>query len=174
METLATQLEAQLDYEVRPLTHQDEDQIYALQKQHQAYFDLFLDHRLTKQEAIRDLDEVASDATLAQKNYLGLFEQNQLIATLDLTIDYPLPQLVWLGQFFVDAKHLSEADQEAIMATVLTTLKALTAVQVQLLVLKADQPGRHFYEAVGFQPVSETRTRINGQFVDAIVYQKAL
>ena len=73
MQTLARQLAQQLAYDVRELTHlMTRIKSIDLQKQHQKYFDLFLDHKLTKCEAISDLDEVASEATAAQKHYLGL------------------------------------------------------------------------------------------------------
>lgn len=174
MQTLAKQLTRQLHYDVRELTHDDEDQIYDLQKQYQAYFDLFLDHKLTKREAVSDLDEVASEAAAAQKHYLGLFKGDKLVATIDLTIDYPLPQLVWLGQFFVDKTVISTAEQSQILNQVLTVLKELTAVQVQLLVLKADQAGLDFYDQAQFERLSETRTQVGKTFMDAIIYQKTL
>lgn len=174
MQTLAKQLSKQLPYDVRELTHDDEDQIYQLQKQHQAFFDLFLDHKLTKREAVSDLDEVASEATAAQKHYLGLFTGDKLVATIDLTIDYPLPQLVWLGQYFVDEDRISESDRAKILNQVLAQLKKLTAVQVQLLVLKDDQASRNFYDKVKFEQVSETRTQVGQTFMDAIIYQKKL
>ena len=174
MQTLAKQLANQLSYDVRELTHDDEDQIYQLQKQQQDYFDLFLDHQLTKREAVADLDEVASEATADQKHYLGLFKADKLVATIDLTIDYPAPQLVWLGQFFVDDTSISASERHQILNQVLATLKKLTAVQVQLLVLKADQDSQQFYTQAQFEPVSETRTKAGSVFMDAVIYQKAL
>lgn len=174
MQTLAKQLSNQLDYDVRDLTHDDDNQIYQLQKQHQKFFDLFLDHKLTKREAVSDLDEIASEATASQKNYLGLFNADQLVATLDLTIDYPLPQLVWLGQYFVDESQVSTSERAKILDQILNVLKQLTAVQVQLLVLKADQANRDFYENAQFETVSETRTQVGQTFMDALIYQKTL
>lgn len=174
MQTLAKQLSNQLAYDVRELTHDDDDQIYQLQKQHQKFFDLFLDHRLTKREAVSDLDEVAGEAAASQKHYLGLFSGDQLVATLDLTIDYPLPQLVWLGQYFVDESRVSTGERTEILNQILSVLKQLTAVQVQLLVLKADQENRKFYENAQFETVSETRTQVGQVFMDALIYQKTL
>ncbi|MCH5462188.1 GNAT family N-acetyltransferase [Lactobacillus sp. LC28-10] len=174
MQTLANQLSNQLAYDVRELTHDDEDDIYQLQKQHQQFFDLFLDHQLTKREATSDLDEVASEASAAQKHYLGLFKDGKLVATIDLTIDYPLPQLVWLGQYFVDDSQISANERTTIINQILAVLKQLTAVQVQLLVLKADQPSRDFYENAKFELLSETRTKVGQVFMDALIYQKTL
>ena len=98
----------------------------------------------------------------------------KLVATIDLTIDYPLPQLVWLGQYFVDEDRISESDRAKILNQVLAQLKKLTAVQVQLLVLKDDQASRNFYDKVKFEQVSETRTQVGQTFMDAIIYQKKL
>lgn len=174
MQTLAEALAKQLPFEVRQLSHQDEDQIYALQQKQRAFFNLILDHKLTKREAVADLDEVASEAAAAQKYYLGLFQANQLVATLDLTIDYPLPQLVWLGQYFVDDDVITNDQRAEILTTTLDTLKSLDAVQVQLLVLKADQASQDFYAAQKFEQVSATRTQVGGQFMDVLVYQRNL
>lgn len=174
MQTLAKQLSNQFSYDVRELTHDDEDQIYHLQKQHKAFFDLFLDHQLTKREAISDLDEVPSEATAAQKHYLGLFTGDKLVATIDLTIDYPLPQLVWLGQYFVDETVISASEQAKILDQILSVLKKLMAVQVQLLVLKADQASQAFYDEAQFERLSDTRTKVGQVFMDAVIYQKTL
>jgi hypothetical protein len=173
MEALATQLSQQLPYEVRALSHEDDAQIYALQKQYQRYFDLFMDHKLTQREATSDLDELAAEAAVAQKQYLGFFDKGQLMGTVDLTIDYPLPQLVWLGQYFTD-QSISVMQRREMLENILQTLKQLTAVQVQLFVLKADKDGQQFYQQLAFEPISETRTTIAGDWVDVTIYQRNL
>lgn len=174
METLAQTLTNQLPYEVRVLTHADDDEIYRLQQKNQSYFDLFLDHKLTRQEAVADVDELASEAAAAQKYYLGVFNGSKLVAIIDLTVDYPLPQLVWLGQFFVDDAEVTASDRSLILSSVIKTLKALSAVQIQLLVLKADTDNQQFYAGEDFKQVSDTRAKVNDQFVDVWVYQKDL
>lgn len=173
MSKLAQQLQASLDYEVRELTHADDDQIYALQKQHQTYFDLFLDHKLTKREAISDLDEIATQAAFSQKHYLGFFKGKDLLATLDLTLDYPLPQLVWIGQYFTD-EQVSEHKRTDLLKQVLTVLKSLSAVQAQLMVLSGDLEGKQFYNGLAFEAVSEGRVQLGNQFVNVISMMRDL
>lgn len=169
-ETLDTMLTRRLHKTVRPLTHSDEEAIYDLQKSNQAFYDLFLDHHLTRREAVNDLDEVPMQSAAGAKHYLGIFDGLQLVATLDLVVDYPLPQVTWVGQFMWHQDLVSSETAVQWVAASLDTLRDIEAVQVQLLLLEQDKPGQKFWSALGFQPVQRTQIELFGHTVSGQVY----
>ncbi len=171
---LAATLNQQVAYQVRVLTHDDDEQIYALQRANQAFFSLFMDHHLTQTEAVADLDNVATQAKQEQKHYLGFFDGDALVASLDLTIDYPGPKIVWVGQYLTDEAVLTDVQKTDLLNQVLETLRQLAAQTVQLILPKRDKAGQKFYEGLKFEAVSETKAPLAGSSVDVVVYQRQL
>lgn len=171
---LAETLNQQVAYQVRELTHENDAQIYALQKANQAFFSLFMDHHLTHQEAVADLDSVATQAKADQKYYLGFFDHDKLVASLDLTIDYPGPKIVWIGQYLTDPQAVTDDQKTALLTQVLKTLRQLATQTVQLILPKRDVTDQKFYETLKFEAVSETKAPLAGNSVDVVIYQRQL
>lgn len=155
---------------VRQLTHADDELIYRFQAQHPAYFDRFLDHPVTKKEAIQDLDDLPVNAHPEQKAYLGVFEHDQLVLLVDLTLDYPLPSLVWLG-LWLPAQQLSDQQVARYYQSLVQTLRAAGAVQLQLSVYMGDRQAPAFWQAQGLTAV-QTATAMQGdRRANVTIYQ---
>lgn len=170
-QTIETVIKKRIQKTIRPLTHQDGDALYSLQRANQDFYDLFLDHHLTKREAVNDLDEKPMNSAAGQKHYLGIFDGETLVATLDLVVDYPLPQVVWIGQFMWRPQTVSSTTAKRWLAAVLETLRELETVQVQLLVLDRDVKAQKFWPALGFSAVQKTQTMVMEQPISATIYQ---
>lgn len=102
------------------------------------------------------------------------FDGDTLIASLDLTIDYPGPKIVWVGQYLTDEAVLTDAQKTDLLNQVLETLRQLAAQTVQLILPKRDKSGQKFYEGLKFETVSETKAPLAGSSVDVVVYQRQL
>lgn len=155
---------------VRELTHADDDLIYQFQAKHPAYFEHFQDHPVTRREAIQDLDDVPLNATADQKTYLGVFERGQLVLLVDLIVDYPLPSLVWLGLWLPDAQ-LTADRQAALYQSLVETLKAADAVQLQLSVFMGDRTAPAFWEGQGLTAVQRTTVVRGERTANVTIYQ---
>lgn len=155
---------------VRPLTHDDDDLIYRFQSAHPDYYEHFQDHPVTRREAIQDLDDVPVNATADQKAYLGVFEDEQLVLIVDLIIDYPLPSLVWLG-LWMPEKTLSAARCAELYQSLVTTLRAADAVQLQLSVFMGDRNAPAFWADQGLTQVQTTTVVRGDRTANVTIYQ---
>ena len=173
-QTIATLLQDKLKMTVRELTHADEAALYTLQKANQSFYDLFLDHHLTKREAVADLDETPLRSVEGAKHYLGIFDGDQLLASVDLVVDYPLPQVTWIGQFMWLHGVVSNEQASEWATAVLQLLKSLEAVQVQLMVLKKDSFNQQFWLPLGFEEVADTQAQIHDKTLPVLIYQADL
>ncbi|WP_125583262.1 acetyltransferase [Levilactobacillus cerevisiae] len=156
--------------EVRPLTHNDDELIYQFQASHPEYFDHFQDHPVTRQEAIQDVTDLPLNAQPEQKAYLGVFQNGELQVLVDLIIDYPLPSLVWLGMW-LPAKDLAPADSAAFYHSLVTTLQAADAVQLQLSVFMGDRQMKQFWEDLGLAAMQTTAVVKGERVANVTIYQ---
>lgn len=155
---------------VRPLTHADDELIYHFQAAHPDYFAHFQEHPVTRQEAIQDVTDIPLNATPDQKAYLGIFRDGDLQVLVDLIIDYPLPSLVWLGMW-LPAKSLSDADAAGFYRSLVDTLKAADAVQLQLSVFMGDRKMKQFWEAQGLAAMQTTAVVKGERVANVTIYQ---
>lgn len=168
---LATVWNQQLaDLTVRQLTHEDDDLIYRFQAQHPEYYAHFQDHPVTPREAVQDIDDLPLNAVPAQKAYLGVFDQDQLVLIVDLIIDYPLPSLVWLG-LWMPAKTLTTDQQAVLYRSLVKTLQAAEAVQLQLSVFMGDRTAPQFWTAQGLERVQTTTVVRGDRTANVTIYQ---
>ncbi|PWF99435.1 acetyltransferase [Levilactobacillus bambusae] len=171
---LATLLDQELSaFSVRELTTDDGDLIFQLQKQHPDYFDNFLNHSVTKKEALMDLTDLPRDAMADQKTYLGIFQGHTLVATIDIIIDYPLPQMVWIGRFMTDPKFPQSARLD-IYQTLERILKATGAQVVQLAVYIGETSEEAFWRALDFTEKKRTTFMRGDMSGNVIILQKSL
>ncbi|MGX6428905.1 acetyltransferase [Levilactobacillus yonginensis] len=155
---------------VRPLTHADDDMIYAFQAAHPAYFDHFQDHPVTRQEAIQDVTDIPLNALPEQKAYLGVFQDEQLVILVDLIIDYPLPSLVWLGMW-MPAKTLTTTEAAAYYRSLVAVLHEAGAVQLQLSVFMGDRQMKQFWEDLQLTAVQTTSVVKGDRTANITIYQ---
>lgn len=155
---------------VRPLTHADDDLIFQFQASHPEYFEHFQDHPVTRQEAIQDVTDIPVNAVPEQKAYLGVFKDGQLQVLVDLIIDYPLPSLVWLGMW-LPAKTLAPATAADYYDSLVETLKAADAVQLQLSVFMGDRQMKQFWEERGLTAMQTTAVVKGDRVANITIYQ---
>ncbi|WP_407887135.1 acetyltransferase [Levilactobacillus sp. N40-8-2] len=155
---------------VRPLTHEDDDLIYSFQAAHPDYFNHFQDHPVTRNEAIQDVTDVPMNAMPDQKAYLGIFKDDQLVVLVDLIIDYPLPSLVWLGMWMTD-KQLATEQAADYYHSLVATLRAAGAVQLQLSVFMGDRQMKQFWESQQLQSIHTTTVIRGERAANVTIYQ---
>lgn len=156
--------------QARELTHADDDLIYRFQADHPAYYGHFQDHPVTRREAIQDVDDVPLNATPDQKAYLGVFDGDELVLIVDLIIDYPLPSLVWLG-LWMPAKTLTTQRQADLYQSLVRTLQAADAVQLQLSVFMGDRTAPQFWQDQGLEAVQRTTVVRGDRAANVTIYQ---
>lgn len=71
---LIERLNILLPYQVRRLTEEDGDEIFALQRIHPEYHALFLNHKAEKADVLSDLTSIPEGVLPENKFYLGMYD----------------------------------------------------------------------------------------------------
>jgi len=71
---LIERLNILLPYQVRRLTEEDGDEIFALQRRHPEYHALFLNHKVKKADVLSDLTSIPEGVLPENKFYLGMYD----------------------------------------------------------------------------------------------------
>lgn len=81
---LIERLNVLLPYQVRRLTEEDGDEIFALQRRHPEYHALFLNHKVKKADVLSDLTSIPEGVLPENKFYLGIYDADDLVAIADV------------------------------------------------------------------------------------------
>ena len=99
---LIERLNILLPYQVRRLTEEDGDEIFALQRRHPEYHALFLNHKVKKADVLSDLTSIPEGVLPENKFYLGIYDVDNLVAIADVVLNFPTSKTAWLGLIMVD------------------------------------------------------------------------
>ena len=99
---LIERLNVLLPYQVRRLTEEDGDEIFALQRRHPEYQELFLNHKVKKADVLSDLTSIPEGVLPENKFYLGMYDVDNLVAIADVVLNFPTSKTAWLGLIMVD------------------------------------------------------------------------
>ncbi|KRL86735.1 GNAT family N-acetyltransferase [Ligilactobacillus apodemi] len=120
---LLQRLDFLLPFEVKLLTVADIDEIYALQAKHHTHHKLYLGRRVTKEDVLEDLTSLPPKAVPDQKFYLGFYQAKQLVAVVDLILDYPSSTCAWLGLIMIKKELVRQGIATKIMHALKGALK---------------------------------------------------
>ncbi|HEL2057868.1 TPA: GNAT family N-acetyltransferase [Streptococcus suis] len=91
-------------FQVRKLTDADLEQVLALYQTNPLYFEHF--PPLPSLESLaNDLVDCPPGKSLTDKYFLGFWEQDRLVAVLDLIDGYPTAEIAYIGFFMVDQAY---------------------------------------------------------------------
>ena len=99
---LIERLNILLPYQVRRLTEEAGDEIFALQRRHPEYHALFLNHKVKKADVLSDLTSIPEGVLPENKFYLGIYDADDLVAIADVILNFPTSKTAWLGLIMVD------------------------------------------------------------------------
>ena len=91
-------------YEAKLLTHQNIDEIYELCLGNPLYYD-YCPPIITKKQILADMKALPPYKTYEDKYYIGFYQNNQLIAVLDLILKYPDSNTAFIGFFMMHSKQ---------------------------------------------------------------------
>lgn len=145
-------------YEVRQFTENDIPDIYALCKGNPTYYEHM------KMEPTHDnlrsvLTELPLNMTMEDKLFAGFYENDHLVAILDLITGYPDPDTAFIGWFMMDKARQGAGVGSAIVADIMNCLKRDGFSYVRLGYIKGNPESEGFWKKNGFVPTgAESRT----------------
>ena len=152
-------------FTIRKLTESDINLIYDFCSKNKQFY-LYCGQDVSKESILNDIHITPPDIPMNQKHYIGFFEENTMIALMDLIDGYPDEETAFIGFFMV--KH--DLHNQGIGTAIITELSSVLAdygfTHCRLGIDQNNPVGLHFWKKNDFKTIQEVQ-RDNGVIVIA-------
>lgn len=141
-------------YSVRKLDEKDIDIIFELMHKNDIYFK-YHPPFVTKESIADDMKALPPGKDYADKYYVGFFENEVLVANMDLILNYPSEKIAFIGFFMTDIRYQKQGIGSKIIKEVCTCLKSLGYQKVRLGVDRGNPQSHAFWLKNHFKVIEE-------------------
>jgi len=141
-------------YVLRILEQSDVDMIVEICERNTIFYK-YTEARPTKENILNDMQATPPGIDLSEKYYLGFFDNDELIAVMDLVDGYPKADITYIGFFMMNLKQQGKQIGTAIINEVIDYLKSIGKTSVRLAIDKGNPQSTHFWKKNGFEIISE-------------------
>ncbi len=141
-------------YSIRILEDSDVDRILEICKQNTTFYK-YTEARPTKENIHDDMNATPQGIDLSDKYYFGFFDNQKLIAVMDLVDGYPKPEIAYIGFFMMNLQYQGKQIGTAIMKEVVEYLQSIGKMAVRLAIDKGNPQSTYFWKKNGFEVISE-------------------
>lgn len=141
-------------FDVRRLDINDVDIIYDMSCKN----DIFYKYHppfVTKESIIEDMEALPPHKSYDDKYYIGFFENNSLVANMDLILGYPSDEIAFIGLLMTNIYYQNKGVGSNIVRDVCNYLKQLGYKKVRIGVDKENPQSNSFWLKNGFHIISE-------------------
>lgn len=146
-----------LTYHARKLKEDDIQSIYQLYQDNPLYFQ-YCPPEASEEMVRDDMHALPEGKTEKDKYFVGYYDQDELIAVMDLIADYPTAGIAFIGFFMLAEDRQGKGTGSALVNELCTYLKKSGAAQIQLAWAKGNPQAEHFWLKNGFVKVKETKS----------------
>lgn len=118
-------------YIVRRLNQDDVDGCFELMRKNTMFYK-YHPPFVTKESILEDMAAVPSPKSHEDKYYIGFFEDEILVAVMDLLMDYPAEKIAYIGFFMTDVQCQNKGIGSKIIRELCTRLQLLGYEKVRL------------------------------------------
>lgn len=141
-------------YGVRRLDINDVDIIYDMSCKNDIFYK-YHSPFVTKESIIEDMDALPPHKSYDDKYYIGFFEDNSLVANMDLILGYPTDEIAFIGLLMTNVLYQNKGIGSSIVGDVCNYLKQLGYKKVRIGVDKENPQSNSFWRKNGFYLISE-------------------
>lgn len=157
-------------YQVRKITKGDVEKVYQLFLGNPLYFK-HIHEEPSIASIFQDMKALPNGKTMQDKYFMGFFNGDELIAVMDLIVEYPNEKTIFIGLFMVESKYSGKGLGSQIINDCLLEIKNQAYLFVRLGYMETNPQAKAFWEKCGFL---ETGIKThNGQGM-VVVMEKAL
>lgn len=142
------------DYLVKKIREEDIPTVYELCKGNPYYYE-HMKMQPTPENLTEVMTELPPGKTADDKFFVGFWEDDKLVAILDLIIGYPDSDTVFIGWFMMNRDFGGKGIGSAIVQKVLACMKKEGMQQARLGYIKGNRQARNFWLKNGFQPTGD-------------------
>lgn len=111
-------------YTVRKLDEADVDAIFELMRKNEIFYK-YHPPFVTKESILEDMKALPPQKSYEDKYYIGFFEDEALVANMDLILSYPTEQIAFIGFFMTDVQYQNKGIGSKIIREVCACIKSL-------------------------------------------------
>lgn len=157
-------------YTVREMTVDDIDDIYELSVENPMYYQ-YCPPFVTKESVRQDMKALPPGRTYDDKYYIGFWEEEKLVAVMDLIFNYPDTDTAFIGLFMMSRAEQGKGIGSCIVGECARCLRCQGYQFIRLGYVKGNPQSEGFWRKNGFVPTGiETD---NGSYT-VVVMQKSL
>ena len=141
-------------YSVRKLDENDVDIIYDMSCKN----DIFYQYHppfVTRESILDDMAALPPGKDYDDKCYVGFFENNSLVGLMDLILNYPEKEIVFIGLFMTDTRYQNRGVGSGIISDVIHCLKSYGYKEIRLGVDKGNPQSYSFWTKNNFSVIRE-------------------
>ncbi len=135
---------------VRRLDLGDVDIVYDMSCKNEIFYE-YHPPFVTKQSIIEDMEALPPHKSYDDKYYIGFFENNTLVANMDLILDYPTEKIAFIGLLMVNVLYQNNGVGSKIVCDTWVYLKELGYKKIRVGVDKENPQSNNFWCKNGFQ-----------------------
>lgn len=136
-------------YNVRIMTRNDVQMIYELSLENPLFYQ-FSPPEVTPERIVNDMTILPPQMTYEDKYYMGFFEEDKLIAVMDLVLGYPNVQTAFIGMFMMCKSEQGKGIGSGIVEECADFLKKQGYCSMRLVIAKGNPQSEHFWKKNAF------------------------
>ncbi len=141
-------------YSVRILEQSDVDMIREICEQNIIFYK-YTEARPTRENILNDMQATPPGIELSAKYYFGFFDDQQMVAIMDLIDGYPKAEIAYIGFFMMNLQYQGRQIGTAIIGEVIDYLQSTGKTSVRLAIDKGNPQSTYFWKKNGFEVISE-------------------
>ncbi len=146
-------------YEVRRLDINDLDIIYDISCKNEIFYK-YHPPFVTKESILEDMEALPPNKSFDDKYYIGFFENDLLVAYMDLILGYPTEEIAFIGVFMTNVQYQNKGIGTNIIRDMCDYLKNLGYKKVRLGVDKGNPQSNSFWCKNGFLIISDNEYNV--------------
>lgn len=143
-------------YEIKRITKEDISSVYKICINNPLYYE-HMKTKPTYENLMETLTELPPNTTIEDKNFVGFYEDNQLIAILDIIAGYPDPKTAYIGWFMIKKELQGTGIGSKIISEVISYLAEKEFQYVQLGYIKGNEQSERFWRKNMFYPIGREK-----------------
>lgn len=141
-------------YAVRKLNDSDVDAVFRLCMENTQFYE-YCEAKPTRERVLNDMKITPPGTGASDKYYIGFFQDDDLIAVMDLIDGYPQPDIAFIGFFMMKKALQGRRIGSSVIEETAAYLKTAGISAIRLGIDKANPQSTHFWKKNGFSVIKE-------------------
>ena len=143
-----------MNYHFRKLNETDADSILAICRENPQFYK-YSEARPTREQVLNDLRITPPGKELKDKHFIGFYQEETLIAVMDLIDGYPESDVAYIGFFMMKKEFQGREIGSTIIRGTAAYLKKTGKTAIRLAINKGNPQSTHFWKKNGFSVIKE-------------------